>query len=112
MTFAMEVAWCADHGLPHSTLLEWDPEDRAKLMAHLMEQSYICQSCGTSRLEWDEDMDAYEAVVTMCRGCLIKDAAQDDAPDIPGARVTLVPRMTAEKLKERPNKRPERRHSG
>ena len=98
----MEVAWCAERGLPHSAILNWDAEDRAKLMAHLLEQSYICNQCGTSSLEWEKDMDAYEAVVTMCRGCLIKDAANDDAPDIPGARVTLVPAATAEKIRLKP----------
>lgn len=108
----MEVAWCTDHGLPHSAILEWDAEDRAKLTAHLLEQSFICQSCGTSSLEWEKDMDAYEATVTMCRGCLIKDAANEDAPDIPGARVTLVPKAVAERIRDNPIRLPDWRSGG
>lgn len=92
----MEVAWCSDHGLPHSHLLSWDAEDRAKLTAHLMESARRCSMCGTSTWEWEEDRDAYEAAVHQCFGCLRKDAAQEDAPKTPGASVVLVPKKVAE----------------
>lgn len=105
----MEVGWCVDHGLPHSELLSWDFEDRAKLIASLLETASRCQMCGTSEYEWDEDMDAYEAVSIMCRGCLIKEAASEDAPSIAGTRVTLVPKLTAEKMRDTPKKPPRRR---
>lgn len=78
-------------------------------MAHLLEESGRCQSCGTTQSEWDEDLGAYEAVAIMCRGCLVKDAAQEDAPDIPGTRVTLVPRAVAERMRNAPKKAPVRR---
>ena len=96
----MEVAWCSDHGLPHSTLLSWSPEDRAKLTAHLIESAQRCTMCGTSQWEWDEDRFAYEASLNQCRGCLIKDAAQEDAPDTAGSTVVLIPARVAEERRQ------------
>jgi hypothetical protein len=92
----MEVAWCADRGLPHSTLLAWDSVDRAKLQAHLLESGQRCQSCGTSPWEWEDDRHAYEAGVHQCWGCYVKDAAKDDQPAPAGTTVVLVPRKVAE----------------
>lgn len=96
----MEVAWCSDHGLPHSSLLEWDPDDRAKLVAHLLEVSRKCQMCGTSDWEWEEDRFAYEAAVHFCQGCLVKSAAQEDAPTGEGNTIVLIPRSVAEARRE------------
>jgi hypothetical protein len=90
------VAWCSDHGLPHSTLLTWSPEDRAKLTAHLMESSQRCQMCGTSQWEWDQDKHAYEGAINECRGCMIKDAAQEDVQSSAGRTVVLVPTRVAD----------------
>jgi hypothetical protein len=96
----MEVAWCSDHGLPHSSLLEWDGDDRAKLVAHLLESSRKCQSCGTSDWEWNPadggDRFAYEAAVHFCQGCLVKAGAQEDAPTGEGNTIVLIPRSVAE----------------
>jgi hypothetical protein len=92
----MEVAWCSDHGLPHSTLLSWSPEDRAKLTAHLMESAQRCQMCGTAPWEWEEDRHAYEGAVSQCWGCYIKDRAGQGEDLLPGASVVLVPRRVAE----------------
>ena len=99
-TFSMEVAWCSDHGLPHSALLKWDPEDRAKLVAYLMDSSSRCQMCGTAAWEWElndgrVDMDAYEPSTHQCWGCYVKDNAAEEAPRQNGATVVLVPRAVA-----------------
>lgn len=77
-------------------------------MAYLLESSSKCQMCGTAAWEWEEDRDAYEATAVMCRGCLIKEAAQEDAPDIPGTRVTLVPKAVADAMKNAPKRLPGR----
>jgi hypothetical protein len=96
----MEVAWCSDHGLPHSTLLSWSPEDRAKLTAHLLESAAKCQMCGTAAWEWEVDRNAYEPAVDQCWGCYVKDAANEDAPDLPGSRIVLIPAKVAEQRRE------------
>lgn len=96
----MEVAWCADHGLPHSALLAWDPVDRAKLTAHLMESAARCSMCGTSPWEWAEDRYAYEAALNHCPGCAMKEAASEDAPTGSGSTVVLVPRKVAAARRE------------
>lgn len=102
------MAWCSNHGLPHSTLLSWSPEDRAKLMAHLLDDAARCSSCGTLPDEWAENQWAYEAVTIMCHGCAIKEAANEDAPDLPGTKVTLMPALAAERIRERPRTIPGR----
>lgn len=97
----MEVAWCSDHGLPHSDLLGWDPVDRAKLVAHLVSSGERCTMCGTAQWEWDQDPGAYEAGTHLCLGCRTKEEAAEDAPKISGQRVVLVPRRVAEARRAR-----------
>ena len=90
------MAWCSDHGLPHSALLAWDPEDRAKLVAHLLEAGERCQMCGTADWEWAADRYAYTPVAKMCTGCHLKDAAAED--DLPaGTSMVLIPRAVAQR---------------
>jgi hypothetical protein len=96
----MEVAWCSDHGLPHSTLLGWDPSDRAKLVAYLLDSAARCQLCGTSAWEWETpegeiDLHTYEPSTHQCWGCYVKDNAAEDAPRQNGATVVLIPRAVA-----------------
>lgn len=67
-----------DHGIPHSEFLSWDPDDRAKVVAHLVEEGDRCSSCGTKDSEWAEDRFAYVPEAHMCLGCYMMDAAQDD----------------------------------
>lgn len=79
--------------------MKWEEQDRAKLMAYLLESSARCQSCGTSAWEWDEDRYAYTPLTITCMGCYVKDIArEDDAP--PGSRVTLVPKDRAANMTE------------
>ena len=93
--FALEVGWCADHGLPHSALLEWDPIDRSKLIAHLLEKAARCPSCGTAEWEWDPKQggsrDAHHAEVRMCMGCYHRSNAESDEQLPPGSRIVLSP---------------------
>lgn len=107
-TFALEVGWCSDHGLPHSALLEWSEEDRAKLVAYLVESAARCQMCGTASWEWEDDPFAYEAGTELCRGCMIKDTAMQDSPGGAGTRVVLVPKRLAQARRDAGAHRPAR----
>lgn len=89
----MEMRWCAQTGVPHSRLLTWEPADRAKLLAHLLEEASRCSSCGTAAWEWEDDRFAYSATAVVCQGCFHLEAAAEDATDAPpGARMVLVPK--------------------
>jgi len=105
----MEVAWCSDHGLPHSTLFSWDEDDRAKLAAYLLESGEKCQMCGTAGWEWEEDRYAYEPITHQCWGCYMKDRATDENDRLPGSTITLVPSYVAESVRNQKTKRPERK---
>jgi hypothetical protein len=102
----MEVRWCAEHGLAHSDLLAWAPEDRAKLTAHLLEESSRCQMCGTSPWEWEADPFAYEPVQETCRGCQLKDAATDEQTQGRGTRIALIPKRAAARRRSLPRRLP------
>jgi hypothetical protein len=99
-TFALEVGYCYDVGVPHSEYLErWSPEDRAKVAAVALEKSSACPSCGTQPYEWDEDPDAYVAINITCPGCMRREIMQeDDTPKVKGTSVRLLPKVTAERL--------------
>lgn len=99
------MSWTSDHGLPHSDLLKWDQEDRAKLVAYLLESSERCGMCGTSPWEWEEDRNAYEPINRQCWGCYVREGA-DDPHALPGSRVVLVPRKHAEELQFKQNVKP------
>jgi hypothetical protein len=105
----MELQWCSDHGLPHSALLDWCEEDRAKLAAFLLESNSRCQMCGTADWEWEEDRNAYEPMVKQCWGCYVKDRATDENDRLPGSTMTLVPSQEAEKLRSKANHLPTRK---
>lgn len=90
------MQWCSDKGLPHSALLAWDPQDRAKLTAWLLEQSERCSMCGTAQREWDaaraaEEPAPYSPEVHICHGCHVKEAAVEGDEYVAGRQVNLVP---------------------
>lgn len=86
------MSYCYDKGIPHSKYLSWDAEDRAKLMAYLMESNLRCTLCGTAGWEWDENKFAYTAVDEFCRGCYQKSVYKDtEGSSLPGTNVRLVP---------------------
>jgi hypothetical protein len=105
----MEMAWCSDHGLPHSALLEWDEDDRAKLAAYLIESASKCQMCGTAEWEWSEDPYAYEVIMVQCPGCYRKEVAGEDAEKQPGSRMSLIPKHRAAAMRDTPKRAPRRK---
>jgi hypothetical protein len=90
---------CAEYHLPHSVFLEWEPEDRAKAIAYHLEKNERCQLCGSANWEWDQNRFAYEAVETMCQGCLRISAMQETTGNRPGVSVVLSPTGTVDHAK-------------
>lgn len=88
------MSYCHEKAIPHSVFLEWDPEDRSKVLAYIMEQSLRCTMCGTAEWEWEENKFAYTPVEEFCRGCYQKaiysKVEQGNEP-LPGTNVKLVP---------------------
>ena len=108
-TFALELGYCYEKGIPHSRFLEeWDAEDRAKVAAFAMEKAEKCFRCGTAPHEWAEDPDAYVAVAMGCPGCLRLETMSEDLHNTPGpkgAAVRLLPRSAAERLRAETERR-------
>lgn len=95
--FFLELQFCNDHGIPHSTFLAWDPDDRAKAIAFIAEKAEHCTMCGTAPWEWDPKQGgnrrAYEPVEHFCPGCYAKAALQhaDPGRNMDGITIVLVP---------------------
>jgi hypothetical protein len=86
------MAFCYERGIPHSTFLQWDPEDKAKVIAFILEKAARCSSCGTAPWEWENNKFAYTAVDELCQGCYQKTVYQDTmGKPLPGTNVKLVP---------------------
>lgn len=109
--FAAELGYCYDKGLPHSFYLggplEWTDTDRDKNQAYGLEKGLRCSMCGTAPWEWEQDKNAYEAVIETCMGCYVKDAKREDA-DGPGVSITLIPRLRAAMMRAQPRRAPRR----
>lgn len=88
--YRLEIKWCAENGLPHSTLLNWSETDRTKLLAYLIDEASRCASCGTSDWEFDQDPNAYYPGIRMCRGCALVEMRREDVRDTPGATIVLL----------------------
>lgn len=88
----MEMSYCHEKGIPHSEFLEWEPEDRAKVLAYSLESATRCQMCGTAPHEWEQNRFAYTAVDDFCQGCYQKSVFSDqESRSLPGTNVRLVP---------------------
>lgn len=87
-------------------MLDWDPADRAKLLAYLLESADRCSGCGTAGWEWDADRHAYEAAVHQCWGCYVKEFSREDTEGMLGARIVLLPKLAAQAARESPRRRP------
>lgn len=87
------MSFCNEKGIPHSVFLEWDPEDRAKALAFIIEAGSRCTMCGTAPWEWEENKFAYTPVEEFCKGCYQKSVFQDTETNktLPGTNVRLVP---------------------
>ncbi len=95
------MALCNEWGIPHSQLLDWSAEDRAKAMAFALEKAERCQMCGTAPWEWEANRFAYEAVREVCFGCQQKDLLrEDDDGRQAGVSVVLIPEAAAQRLRE------------
>jgi hypothetical protein len=105
----MELEWCTDKGIPHSEFLSWSPEDRAKVLASLLESRKRCPSCGTSDWEWEEDRGAYQAMQHVCQGCKVLYAAEEETDTALGARMILVPKRRATEIMAAPKRLNRRR---
>lgn len=71
----------AEYRLMHSEFLEKDQEDRDKAISWFVRQRELCPNCGTRDVEWDPaeggNRHAYGAEIRRCRGCEVKQAAED-----------------------------------
>lgn len=86
------MSYCHEHAIPHSEFLQWDTEDRAKVLAYVLEQNARCSMCGTAPWEWEENKFAYTAVEDFCKGCYQKSIFNDtQGHSLPGTNVKLVP---------------------
>jgi len=86
------MSYCFERGIPHSEFLDWDAEDRSKVLAFALEQSERCDQCGTAPWEWEQDKFAYTAVEVLCKGCYQKSVFSDtESKSLPGTNVRLVP---------------------
>lgn len=92
--------------------MAWEPEDRSKAIAFMMEKAARCTRCGTADWEWDEDPYAYTAVRQVCRGCQKLELVEDDPTETKpaGSTVVLIVRALAERLlASQQHSRPQRR---
>lgn len=87
--------------------MAWEPEDRAKALAFIMEKAERCDMCGTAEWEWDQDRFAYSPEKHYCHGCYLKHIAGEEGADMPGTSIVMVPKRTAGKKVKA--KRPGRR---
>ena len=89
------MRFCNTHGIPHSVFLEeWSEEDRSKANAYMVFEAQMCQMCGTSPWEWDEEQGgsrfAYEPCYEICPGCERKEWLRESDDKKPsGAYVIL-----------------------
>lgn len=72
---------CAAYRIPHSEFLGWDSLDRDKAIWFMVREAETCPSCGTREVEWDPEQggnrQAYGAEIRRCRGCEVKQAAEE-----------------------------------
>lgn len=86
------MSYCSEHGIPHSKFLKWDPEDRAKTIAYVLESGQRCSMCGTAPWEWEENKFAFTAVDEFCKGCYQKAIhTEQQGSSLPGTNVKLIP---------------------
>lgn len=109
--FSLELQYCNEHGIPHSQFLDWEPADRAKALAYLLEQAERCQMCGTAGWEWNANRRAYEPVETFCPGCQMKAGKAAADPPRHGVTVELAPTGTPESRQRRERERAAYRES-
>jgi hypothetical protein len=85
------MSFCFDKGIQHRKWLSWPAEERAKMMAFMMEKAEQCALCGTSQWEWDENKFSYEPTERFCRGCYLKETSAEDRNRLPGTTIEMTP---------------------
>ena len=86
------MSYCHDKAIPHSEFLDWDPEDRAKVIAFILESTERCSLCGTAEWEWKANKHAFTAVDHFCPGCYMKSIYSETVgSSLPGTNVKLIP---------------------
>lgn len=85
------MEYCAPLGIPHSTFLQWDPDDRDKAIAWQLRKMSSCPRCGTREDEWEHDHNAYVGEMRRCRGCEVRERVESSVSpeDGKGIYVTL-----------------------
>ncbi|HEY9375045.1 hypothetical protein [Streptomyces sp.] len=95
-TLALELDVCAEYRIPHSAFLAWDQDDRDKAIWHWIWKRQECGTCGTREEEWDESRGghrwAYVAEKRRCRGCEVREAAEETrtAEDGRGVHIVMI----------------------
>lgn len=87
----MELSLCQKYQITHTQYMHWEPDDQAKALAFFIEESQRCQMCGTASWEWEDNPYAYEPIAQLCKGCYLKDTAQEDSKNLPGTQIVLEP---------------------
>lgn len=80
----MEVKYCVDHAIPHSTFLSWPEEDQDKVIEYLVYEGRRCHRCGTFPDDWIDpvtkrpiDPPPHVVDSTRCHGCAALDNMQE-----------------------------------
>jgi len=102
------MAYCNQHGIPHSVFLDWEPDDRQKAIAYLFEEGERCGMCGTADWEWTQVGDdgvqrplrSYHPVGHFCMGCYLKSITSEENSNEPGVTVRLVPAVSVEAARD------------
>ncbi len=113
-----QMRLCQEYGIPHSTLLEWEPEDRDLAMAYIAYTATACQRCGTHPEDWvDEDgkplePPPYVAASVKCYGCATLEEARAQAGEAAKDQsLTFKLRKVSRKLTEKAHRKWQMRRS-
>lgn len=97
---------CEIYRIPHSTFLQWDPDDRHKAVMHQIRKSERCPSCGTHPDEWDPkaggSRGAYVAKFHTCWGCKTKADGEAELERARENKNVRVPEGTTVRLQRPP----------
>lgn len=87
-----ELRYCAPAGIPHSTFLEWDADDRDKALAWLAVDDDKCPGCSNPLSESTsfENRTDWQVEVVTCHACKHRAAKSDQQGD--GDYLVVTPR--------------------
>lgn len=76
-----ELDYCVPLGIPHSRFLGWDQDDQDKALAYIEQMSTVCSGCGTRKVDWELDRNAYIGDLDHCEGCQRLEEESDNIPE-------------------------------